>query len=105
MSSPYPVLTRYEKSVLSECAVSLGMIKGLMPFTKMFPSGNPCTFSYPDTSVWAVSFCLNEENKCVIIEVNTTYWESTEKVKKVNSILLENGPLDIERLLTLIVNV
>ena len=60
------------------------------------------TFGKRDSSMWFITISLNDNDKIVGIEINTTYFKTTDQVKKINQIASFNNPISVAEAIELI---
>lgn len=60
------------------------------------------TFGMRDASMWFLTIQLNDDNKVVGIEINTTYFKATEQVKKINKVANFDNPISVAEAIELL---
>lgn len=81
----------------------LGFGRGLRSNSDLYAGGAINTFSYTGSSIWTFTILTNKEELCVGIEVNTTYFDSTDQVKKVNSATSYSKPIKLQEVVDLLI--
>jgi hypothetical protein len=60
------------------------------------------TFGKRDASMWFLTIQLNDDDKVVGIEINTTYFKATEQIKKINKVANFDNPISVAEAIELI---